>query len=82
MYSNVGSDLWIRLVFSSSSGGAGDRFRRYNSCKHSTTKKACKKLQVGTYLQFSKHIKIMYIQICYYAMYFIVGSHLWIRLIF
>ena len=49
MYSIVGSHLWIRLIFSSSSRGGRARFRRYNSCTHSITKKAYKKLQLGTY---------------------------------
>ena len=49
MYSIVGSHLWIRLMFSSTSRDAGARFRRYDSSTHSITKKAYKKLQVSSY---------------------------------
>ena len=42
MYSIVGSDLSIHFLFCSSSRGARARFRRYNSCTHSITKKPYK----------------------------------------
>ena len=54
MFSIVGSHLWIRLIFTSSSRGAGAHFRRYNYRTHSITKKTTK-LKVGTYNH--KHIK-------------------------
>ena len=56
------------------------RFRRYNSCEHSITKNPAK--TAGMYIQQSTHIKVMYIELCNQVMYSIVGSHLWIRLIF
>ena len=54
MYYNVGSDLWIRSIVRSSLRGAGARFRRYNSRTYSITKKAYKKLQVGTFKRAHK----------------------------
>ena len=80
MYPNVGSQLWIHLIFSSSLRPAGAHFRPYNSRTHSIAKSIQK--TAGRHIQQRLHTKHYLYQVCTQAMYSILGSHLWTRLIF
>ena len=46
MYSIVGSHLWIRLIFSSSSRGAGAHFQHYKANPNCATKTKTKRVLV------------------------------------
>ena len=81
MYSILGSHVLISLVFSSSSRGGLDCFRRYKQCTNSKSEKPTK--TGGRYILYSSAntYKIMYIQVCTQVMYSFIGSHLCISLI-
>ena len=55
MYSLVGSNLWINLIFSSSLRGGLARFWRYNPGTHSIAKRAYRNT-VDRYIQYITHI--------------------------